>query len=294
MADKLKRLGEEIPRLRRYARFLVRDVDQADDLVQECLTRGIAKIDSWSEGTNLRAWLFVILKNCHINQLRQNRRIAVDGEIGVEHEGPAVAPSQDAHMALREVRDAFLTLSEEHREILLLVAIEGLQYEEAAAVLGVALGTVRSRLSRARQALRDALGEGGLPPPERGRPWPGSRGLADRDNGTIQGFGDDRLKERNRAGGRRSARAPRGGGGNRDGPPADEALKALAITSTSPIGTRRSSAKRIYSVDEGQGASGQAAFVSSWMKRSLATTGGVITNGYRSGWPMLRLRLLTA
>jgi RNA polymerase sigma-70 factor (ECF subfamily) len=164
MADKLKLLEEEIPRLRRYARFLVRDVDQADDLVQECLTRAIAKIDSWTEGTNLRAWLFVILKNCHINEIRHNRRMAVDGDVDAEHETPAVAPSQDTHMALREVRDAFLTLSQEHREVLLLVAIEGLQYEEAAVVLDVALGTVRSRLSRARQALRDALGEGGLHP----------------------------------------------------------------------------------------------------------------------------------
>jgi RNA polymerase sigma-70 factor, ECF subfamily len=161
MSDKLKLLEAEIPRLRRYARFLVRDPDQADDLVQECLTRAIAKIDSWTAGTNLRAWLFVILKNCHVNEVRHNRRMVVDGDLDLEHEAPVVAANQDDHMALREVRDAFLTLSEEHREVLLLVAIEGLQYEEAAAVLNVALGTVRSRLSRARQALRDALGRGG-------------------------------------------------------------------------------------------------------------------------------------
>jgi RNA polymerase sigma-70 factor, ECF subfamily len=160
MSDKLQLLEAEIPRLRRYARYLVRDIDQADDLVQECLTRAVAKIDSWTEGTNLRAWLFVILRNCHINEIRHNRRMVVDGDLDADHEAPAVPANQEAHIALREVREAFMTLSEEHREVLLLVAIEGLQYEEAAAILNVALGTVRSRLSRARQALRDALGEG--------------------------------------------------------------------------------------------------------------------------------------
>jgi RNA polymerase sigma-70 factor (ECF subfamily) len=162
MSDKLNLLEAEIPRLRRYARYLVRDVDRADDLVQECLTRAVAKIDSWTEGTNLRAWLFVILRNCHINEVRHNRRMAVDGDLDADHEASRVSANQDAHMALREVREALFTLSDEHREVLLLVAVEGLQYEEAAVILNVALGTVRSRLSRARAALRDALGEGGL------------------------------------------------------------------------------------------------------------------------------------
>lgn len=165
MSDKLKLLEAEIPRLRRYARYLVRDVDRADDLVQECLTRAVAKIDSWAEGTNLRAWLFVILRNCHINEIRHHQRMAVDGDLGADHQALAMPANQDAHMALREVRQAYLTLSQEHREVLLLVAIEGLQYEEAAVVLEVPLGTVRSRLSRARQALRDALGEGEPVPP---------------------------------------------------------------------------------------------------------------------------------
>jgi RNA polymerase sigma-70 factor, ECF subfamily len=165
MSDKLKLLEGEIPRLRRYARYLVRDVDRADDLVQECLTRAVAKIDSWTEGTNLRAWLFVILKNCHINEIRHNQRMVVDNDLSADHQALAMPASQDAHMALREVREAYLTLSEEHREVLLLVAIEGMQYEEAAVVLEVPLGTVRSRLSRARQALRDALGESDSVPP---------------------------------------------------------------------------------------------------------------------------------
>jgi RNA polymerase sigma-70 factor (ECF subfamily) len=165
MSDKLKLLEGEIPRLRRYARYLVRDADRADDLVQECLTRAVAKIDSWTEGTNLKAWLFVILKNCHINEIRHSQRLAVDNDLSADHQALAMPASQDAHMALREVREAYLTLSEEHREVLLLVAIEGMQYEEAAVVLEVPLGTVRSRLSRARQALRDALGESASVPP---------------------------------------------------------------------------------------------------------------------------------
>jgi RNA polymerase sigma-70 factor (ECF subfamily) len=150
----------EIPRLRRFARFLVGDVDRADDLVQECLTRAIAKIDSWQPGTNLRAWLFVILRNCHFNELRRKNRSPIVP--GAEERVVSVPGNQEMHMTLLEVKDAFLRLSQEHREVLLLVAIEGLPYEEAASVLDVPIGTVRSRASRARQALRDllAFGEG--------------------------------------------------------------------------------------------------------------------------------------
>lgn len=147
----------EIPRLRRYARYLARDADRADDLVQECLTRAIAKVESWTPGTNLRAWLFVILRNCHINEVRRGQRTSLIGELSSDYEVVPTPASQEAHMSLLEVRDAYLNLSEEHREVLLLVAIEGLQYEEAAAILAIPVGTVRSRLSRARQALRDAL-----------------------------------------------------------------------------------------------------------------------------------------
>jgi RNA polymerase sigma-70 factor (ECF subfamily) len=147
----------EIPRLRRFARYLVRDRDRADDLVQECLTRAIAKIDSWTPGTNLRAWLFVILRNCHINEVRRGQRLSSLGEMSSDYELMPTPASQEAHMSLLEVRDAYLKLSEEHREVLLLVAIEGLQYEEAAEILAVPIGTIRSRLSRARQSLRDTL-----------------------------------------------------------------------------------------------------------------------------------------
>lgn len=159
MTENLKRIEAEIPRLRRYARYLERDVDRADDLVQECLTRAIAKIDTWTPGTNLRAWLFVILKNCHINEIRRTRRVGTVNEINVDYDVVPTPANQEAHISLLEVREAYLKLSLEHREVLLLVAIEGLQYHEAAAILEIAVGTIRSRLSRARQALRDALGD---------------------------------------------------------------------------------------------------------------------------------------
>jgi RNA polymerase sigma-70 factor, ECF subfamily len=158
MPDVLTLIEAEIPHLRRFARYLARDTDRGDDLVQECLTRAIAKNDTWTPGTNLRAWLFTILKNCHINDLRRARRA---DEMPEEHPLLTVPANQDAHIGLLEVRDAYMRLSDEHREVLLLVAIEGLQYDEAAAVLDVPVGTVRSRLSRARQALRDALEESG-------------------------------------------------------------------------------------------------------------------------------------
>jgi RNA polymerase sigma-70 factor (ECF subfamily) len=162
MSEILSLIENEIPHLRRFARYVVRDVDRADDLVQECLTRALAKLHTWTPGTNLRAWLFVILKNCHINEVRRERPTA---EMPDDHPMLNVPANQDAHMNLLEVRDAFLRLSAEHREVLLLVAIEGLRYEEAAEILELPLGTVRSRLSRARQALRDALQDPGQSAP---------------------------------------------------------------------------------------------------------------------------------
>lgn len=157
MAGTVELIEAEIPRLRRYARSLVREPERADDLVQESLERALGAADSWRPGTNLRAWLFTILRNCHINQIRRSRR-----EVGVIDQGSeppmlAVSGGQEASVALGEVRRAYAKLSSEHREILMLIAVEGLAYEEAAAVLGVPLGTVRSRLSRARRTLRDLL-----------------------------------------------------------------------------------------------------------------------------------------
>jgi RNA polymerase sigma-70 factor (ECF subfamily) len=160
MRETLQLIEAEIPRLRRYARYLRREPDHADDLVQECLARAIAKIHTWRPGTNLRAWLFVILRNCHINEIRRERRTDPLDDVPTDEPTLTTPGNQETSVALSEVRQAYLGLSEEHREVLLLVALEGLQYEEAASILEVPLGTVRSRLSRARQALRQALESG--------------------------------------------------------------------------------------------------------------------------------------
>jgi len=159
MQQVLELLELEIPHLRRYARFLVRDIDLADDLVQECLLRAVANAERWRPGTNLRAWLFVILKNAFISERRQAARrsatmISVSAEDRVEASVPA---GQESYMELIEVHTAYRELSAEHREVLMLVAAEGLSYEEAAEILEVPVGTIRSRLSRARTALRQQL-----------------------------------------------------------------------------------------------------------------------------------------
>jgi len=144
----------EIPRLRRFARYMTRDADYSDDLVQECLTRAIANIGSWQPGTNLRAWLFVILKNVFRNDKRRAQHDMAYRN-GLERDTPLVAPAQQHnHLVLSEVQEAFLLLTEDHREVLMLIAVEGLRYEEAATILNISVGTVKSRLSRARTALR--------------------------------------------------------------------------------------------------------------------------------------------
>ncbi|MGH6944289.1 MAG: sigma-70 family RNA polymerase sigma factor [Geminicoccaceae bacterium] len=157
MSQLLVLIEAEIPHLRRYARYLTRDVDRADDLVQECLVRAVAKRRSWQPGTNLRAWLFVILRNAYISELRQDRREPRASEVAEDDPGFSVAGRQEAQLALLDVQRAFERLSGEHRETLLLVAVEGLSYEEAAVIVEVPVGTVRSRLSRARAALREML-----------------------------------------------------------------------------------------------------------------------------------------
>ncbi len=152
--ETISAMKAEIPRLRRFARYMTRDADYSDDLVQECLTRAIANIGSWQPGTNLRAWLFVILKNVFRNDKRRAQH-DMAYRSGLERDAPLFVPAQQHnHVVLSEVQQAFLQLTEDHREVLMLIAVEGLRYEEAAAVLNISVGTVKSRLSRARTALR--------------------------------------------------------------------------------------------------------------------------------------------
>jgi RNA polymerase sigma-70 factor, ECF subfamily len=147
-------LESEIPRLRRYARALTRNTSKADDLVQSSLVRALEKQHLWQPGSNLRAWLFTILHNQHVNDVRHSLR---QGSLGpVEDAEPVwrVEPGVDASLQLRDLQRGINTLSYEQREVLLLVGLEGMRYEQVATILGIPVGTVRSRLSRARTTLR--------------------------------------------------------------------------------------------------------------------------------------------
>ena len=145
---------DQIPSLRRFARSLCRDAEKADDVVQECLLRAIAGLETFTPGTNLTAWLFTILRNCFLNGVRRQRRERnwySDGQEEMQERGADAA--QPHVLALQQLWSDVQLLPAPMRECLLLVAVEGLSYEAAASVLGVPVGTIRSRLSRARQML---------------------------------------------------------------------------------------------------------------------------------------------
>jgi RNA polymerase sigma-70 factor (ECF subfamily) len=151
-------VAAEIPRLRRYARALVRDVVAADDLVQETLTRGLFKQHLWVEGTNLQAWLFTIMHHQYVNQVRRAVREGAPVEISETEPSLSCAPSQVRSLELRDLDRALAKLPEEQRAVILLVGLEGLRYDAVAAIIDVPVGTVRSRLSRGREALRGLMG----------------------------------------------------------------------------------------------------------------------------------------
>jgi RNA polymerase sigma-70 factor, ECF subfamily len=158
VADTHHDIEFEIPRLRRYARALTRDVVSADDLVQDCLTRALGKLHLWQEGSDLRAWLFTILHNQYVNHIR--RAVREGATVALNETEPMLsrAPQQGKRLELRDLERAIAQLPEEQRSVILLVGLEGMRYEEVAAVLDVPIGTIRSRLSRGREALRRLTG----------------------------------------------------------------------------------------------------------------------------------------
>jgi len=164
MSDFCSLLEAEIPRLRRYARALLRDASRADDLVQDTLVRALAKQHLWQSDSNLRAWLFTIMHNLHVNVVRQSFR---DGAM-VDIEDVTLIATTDptASCQLRELENAIARLPDEQQEVVLLIGLEGIRYDQAAAILRVPIGTVRSRLSRARGSLRKLLewDEEAIPP----------------------------------------------------------------------------------------------------------------------------------
>lgn len=142
----------ELPRLRRYARALVGDRAAADDLVQDTLERAWSRFAQWRAGSDLRAWLFSIMHNLRVDQLRRPGLNALpmdDEELMV----PTRATQSD-HLEVVDLEAALARLAEEQRAVLLLVALEDMSYEEVAAALGIPIGTVMSRLARGRERLR--------------------------------------------------------------------------------------------------------------------------------------------
>ncbi len=147
-------VSENIPNLRRYARVLVRDAVHAEDLVQDCLERAISREHLWREGTNLRAWLFTILHNLYINQYLRHGSVGTMVPLLDEHNHLSCPPRQYHSVTLTDLARAFDRLPDQEQQVVLMVGVDGMQYEDAAETLGVPIGTVKSRLSRARRRLR--------------------------------------------------------------------------------------------------------------------------------------------
>ena len=146
----------QLPTLRAFAVSLCGNFDRADDLVQETLLKAWQNLDKFEEGTNLRAWLFTILRNSYFSELRKRRREVEDAD-GKMTASLSVAPDQQGHLDMQDFRKALATLPPEQREALVLVGAVGMSYEEAAAIAKCAVGTIKSRVNRARIRLAQML-----------------------------------------------------------------------------------------------------------------------------------------
>lgn len=165
----LDQIEAAIPALRRYAHALVREREKADDLVQDCLERAVARRHSWRGEGSVQAWLFRILLN-RARDLARAHSVAALVAIDDLPAEPATAGGQEGHLALREVHFAIGRLPAEQRAALLLVALEGYSFDQAASLLGIPKGTLMSRLARARASLRAMTAR---PPPPSAAAAPG-------------------------------------------------------------------------------------------------------------------------
>jgi RNA polymerase sigma-70 factor (ECF subfamily) len=145
-----------VPSLRAFAISLCGNVDRADDLVQEALLRAWANLDSFEPGTNMSAWLFTILRNLFRSEYRKRRREVEDAD-GSYAESLTSLPEQNSRLEIDEFREALKLLPAEQRESLILVGASGFSYEEAAQICGCAVGTIKSRVNRARTRLAELL-----------------------------------------------------------------------------------------------------------------------------------------
>lgn len=152
--EEAERLVELIPRLRRYARALAGDRASADDLVQDTLERAWAKLHLYRRGTDLRAWLFTVMHNVYVNKRRTTRPTESLDDEAIELAQRAV---QGDSLVVRDLDRAIALLPAEQRAVLLLVSLEDMSYEEVARTLSIPMGTVMSRLSRAREKLRQMM-----------------------------------------------------------------------------------------------------------------------------------------
>lgn len=146
-----------LPALRAFGISLTRNISEADDLVQETIVKAWSNIEKFTAGTDLRAWLFTILRNTFYSGKRKHKREVADPD-GIHAQGLYDKPEHDGRLAFGEFLQAFDQLSPEHREVLILVGANGYSCEEAAAMMGVAVGTVKSRTNRARAKLAAILG----------------------------------------------------------------------------------------------------------------------------------------
>ena len=154
-------LLDVIPHLRAFARSLTRNRDRADDLTHDAVVRALAAIDQFTPGTNFKAWMFTILRNLYYNECRKRwiKSTPIDEMAGDE---PSIGPTQEANLEFNDFRLAFWQLNADQREVLILVGASGFSYEEAAEVCNCRIGTVKSRVSRARAELKQILEQGGL------------------------------------------------------------------------------------------------------------------------------------
>jgi RNA polymerase sigma-70 factor, ECF subfamily len=152
-----EKLIKEIPNLRAFAASLSGSMHVADDLVQDTLLKAWSNADKFTHGTNLRAWLFTILRNTYYSMYRRRGREVQDSD-GIHSAKIAVQGNQESAIDLADFRIALAKLPEEQREVLIMVGASGMSYEEAAEVCNVAVGTIKSRVNRARKRLADMLG----------------------------------------------------------------------------------------------------------------------------------------
>ena len=157
MESRKQLLVDQIPALRRYARALTGDRDAADELVQDCLERAWSRFYLWRRGTNVRAWLFTIMHNLYANSIRKAKSVPVHTSLTDVDNLDHIQPVQEIAVEVSNLVDGLARLPEHQREVILLVSLQEMTYEEVAKVLGIPIGTVMSRLARGRERLRHIM-----------------------------------------------------------------------------------------------------------------------------------------